>query len=310
MNEGSEKRKNMNIRFKLLATALAACLASGYTAAQTIQIASNVQANETSSDAKLINAAATSYENGEGVPRDYSKALELYCKAANMGNRDAQFAIGWMYANARGVERDDAVARQMFAMAAAQGHEQAATMLRYTQSSVGAHLPPCLVPAPDAPIATTTASIASSHAQGPNFKRVQGIVDKLAPNYEVDPKLVLAIIEVESGFNATAKSPKNAQGLMQLIPETAQRFHVKNIYDEEDNIRGGMAYLQWLLAYYKGNVRLVAAAYNAGEKAVETHRGVPPFPETMDYVKKVSAIYKKTLHPYNRDLLAVSSTIP
>lgn len=298
----------MDIRFNILAAAVAACLASAPIAAQTIQIASNVQTNETSSDAKLITAAATSYENGEGVPRDYSKALELYCKAAGLGNRDAQFAIGWMYANARGVERDDAIARQMFAMAAAQGHEQAATMLRYTQSSVGARLPPCLAPAPDAP--TSTTSTASLHAQGPNFKRVQGIVDKLAPNYEVDPQLVLAIIEVESGFNAAAKSPKNAQGLMQLIPETAQRFHVKNIYDEEDNIRGGMAYLQWLLAYYKGNVRLVAAAYNAGEKAVETHRGVPPFPETMDYVKKVSAIYKKALHPYNRDLLTVSSQIP
>lgn len=298
----------MNIRLKIVAAATILGFANSYVAAQTIQIASNVQANEASSDAKSITAAATSYENGEGVPRDYAKALVLYCKAAGLGNMDAQFAIGWMYANARGVERDDAIARQMFAMAAAQGHEQAATMLRYTQSSVGARLPPCLVPAADSP--TSTASADAPHSQGPNFKRVQGIVDKLAPSFEVDPKLVLAIIEVESGFNATAKSPKNAQGLMQLIPETAQRFHVKNIYDEEENIKGGMAYLQWLLAYYKGNVRLVAAAYNAGERAVETHRGVPPFPETMDYVRKVSAIYKKTLHPYNRDLLAVSSQIP
>jgi hypothetical protein len=298
----------MNARILIVIATILLAFSIGHASAQSVLSTDFVLANEVSSDTKLITAAAASYENGEGVPRDYAKAMNLYCKAAALGSMDAQFAIGWMYTNGRGVPRDDAIARQMFAMASAQGHAQAGTMLRFTQSSVGAHLPPCLVPPPD--ISTTVAADDTLHLQGPNFKRVQGIVDKLAPHFEVDPKLVLAIIEVESGFNTSAKSPKNAQGLMQLIPETAQRFHVKNIYDEEENIKGGMAYLQWLLAYYKGNVRLVAAAYNAGEKAVETHGGIPPYPETQDYVKKISALYKKATHPYNRDLLAISSQIP
>lgn len=276
--------------------------------AQNSLLFGNVASNETSDNPELIKVAATSYENGEGVPRDYAKAIALYCKAANMGNVDAQFALGWMYANGRGIERDDGIARQMFAMAAAQGNEQANLMLRYTQSTTVARLPQCMIPRP--PVQVAVEDDNAAHPQGPNYKRVENLVDKLAPNFEVDPKLVLAFIEVESGFNATAKSPKNAQGLMQLIPETAQRFHVKNAFDEEDNLRGGIAYLQWLLAFYKGNVRLVAAAYNAGEKAVEAHRGVPPYQETQDYVKKIATLYKKATHPYNRDLLAVSTQIP
>lgn len=107
--------------------------------------------------------------------------------------------------------------------------------------------------------------------KGPIFD----LVHKLASDYDVDPKLVLAVITVESGFNARAKSPKNAQGLMQLIPDTAKRFRIKNVYDPADNIKGGMAYLQWLLAFFKGNVPLVIAAYNAGERAVEKYRGIP-----------------------------------
>ena len=74
-----------------------------------------------------------------------------------------------------------------------------------------------------------------------------------------------------------ALSPKNAKGLMQLIPATAARFNVRNPYDPAQNIRGGIAYLSWLLAYFEGDVTLVAAAYNAGEGAVERYRGVPPY---------------------------------
>jgi soluble lytic murein transglycosylase-like protein len=110
-------------------------------------------------------------------------------------------------------------------------------------------------------------------------------------------------MEVESGFNQRALSPKNAQGLMQLIPETAQRFRVKNAFDPEQNIRGGLAYLQWLLALFQGDVRLVVAAYNAGERAVERYRGIPPYRETQSYVQKVTSLYRKTTHPFG-DALA------
>jgi soluble lytic murein transglycosylase-like protein len=105
----------------------------------------------------------------------------------------------------------------------------------------------------------------------------------------LDPELVLALIEAESNFNPRALSPKNAQGLMQLIPATAERFGVRDAWDPEQNLRGGMAYLRWLLARFKGNVQLALAGYNAGEGAVERHGGIPPYAETRAYVSHIIA---------------------
>ena len=98
-------------------------------------------------------------------------------------------------------------------------------------------------------------------------------------------------------------------GLMQLIPGTARRFGVRNAFDPQQNIRGGMAYLRWLLAYYEGDVRLVAAAYNAGEGAVDKHRGVPPFSETQEYVKRVVARFGSAPHPFDARVTAPSSQL-
>ena len=250
-------------------------------------------------------ALAVKYEHAEGVARDFAKAADLYCRAARLGFADAQFALGWMYANGRGVSRDDGVAAHLFAMAAEQGHGHALEMARYTRSSAATSLPRCLLPeesAPEAGNATEQAN-AKAYPKGPIFDLVQ----QLSPRYSVDPKLVLAIISVESGFNVRAISPKNAQGLMQLIPETAQRFRVKNAFDPAQNIKGGLAYLQWLLTFFKGNVPLVAAAYNAGERAVERHRGIPPYPETRDYVRKITVLYGKSTHPFLPNLAETSS---
>jgi soluble lytic murein transglycosylase-like protein len=94
------------------------------------------------------------------------------------------------------------------------------------------------------------------------------LLNKLAPEYGVSPRLAFAVVAAESNFNPTAISRKNAQGLMQLIPETAARFNVSKIFDPVQNLRGGLAYLRWLLAYFQGNVSLVLAAYNAGEGTV------------------------------------------
>ena len=112
-------------------------------------------------------------------------------------------------------------------------------------------------------------------------------IDAIARRHGMDPLLVRAVIRVESNFDPNARSPKNAFGLMQLIPETSARFNVKKPFDPVQNVRGGLAYLRWLLAYFKGNVALVAAAYNAGERAVEKYHGIPPYAETRDYVQKV-----------------------
>jgi Transglycosylase SLT domain len=120
---------------------------------------------------------------------------------------------------------------------------------------------------------------------------VKSIVNKLAPKYDLDPRLVLAVIAVESNFHAAAVSPKNAQGLMQLIPGTAKRFGVQDPFNPSDNIRGGMLYLRWLLKTFNGNVSLALAGYNAGEKAVERYKGVPPYNETRQYVKKIHQLY-------------------
>jgi len=130
------------------------------------------------------------------------------------------------------------------------------------------------------------------------------LVERWAPHYSIDPALALALIRVESRFDAAAVSPKNAQGLMQLIPATASRFGVKNAFDIVDNLKGGLAYLQWLMSYFKGDVALVLAAYNAGEHAVDRYRGIPPYSETRAYVKQITAIYTKPTHPYGGAIAA------
>lgn len=108
---------------------------------------------------------------------------------------------------------------------------------------------------------------------------------------EVSPALVLAVISVESGGRGDAVSEKGAQGLMQLIPATAERFGVTDSLLADQNIKGGVAYLDWLLKEFGGDPILALAAYNAGENAVKANEGVPPYAETRDYVPKVLAAY-------------------
>jgi soluble lytic murein transglycosylase-like protein len=121
----------------------------------------------------------------------------------------------------------------------------------------------------------------------------------VAARYSVDPALVRAIIHAESLFNPQAVSPKGAQGLMQLMPQTAAMLEVADSFDPRANIEGGVRYFRYLLNRFEGDTRLSLAAYNAGPTAVQRHNGIPPFRETRDYVVRVLALYDRyrDFHP-------------
>ena len=246
----------------------------------------------------LWRAQALAYENGEGVDRDPTEAAALYCKAARLGDAASQFNLGWMYANGRGVERSDSTAAFFFNAAAEQGWEQAQRMLatvggppRDVPDCMRDPLPPAPRPAPHVRPPTLITSKAPLH--------IVALVKEMAPAYQVHPQLVLSIMEAESNFDAAALSPRDAKGLMQLIPDTMARFGVRSPYDQRQNIRGGMAYLRWLLAYYEGDLVLVAAAYNAGEGTVNRYRGVPPYAETRAYVRRILTSFGDVVHPFD-----------
>ncbi len=134
---------------------------------------------------------------------------------------------------------------------------------------------------------------------GPRLQSIQEIARAEGQNIlsatigtNVSPALVLAMISVESGGRTDAVSNKGAQGVMQLMPDTAKRFGVSDSLSSAENIRGGVAYLDWLLTEFDGDAVMAIAGYNAGEGAVHKHSGVPPYAETRDYVPKVLAAFE------------------
>ncbi|MGB0848985.1 MAG: lytic transglycosylase domain-containing protein [Thiolinea sp.] len=131
-----------------------------------------------------------------------------------------------------------------------------------------------------------------SHLQAGKASDYQPLIQQEASNSGVSAALISAVIQVESDFRANVVSPKGAQGLMQLMPATAQRFGVKDAFDPQQNIRGGSQYLLWLYRRYQ-NWPLVLAAYNAGEQKVDKYGGIPPYRETRNYVRKVLQHYAK-----------------
>lgn len=116
---------------------------------------------------------------------------------------------------------------------------------------------------------------------------VNELVASIARQHDVEPSLVDSVIRVESNYNPNAVSPKGAMGLMQLIPSTARRFGVNDSFHPQQNIEGGVRYLKYLMQLYNGDERLALAAYNAGEGAVAKYKGIPPYPETQNYVYQV-----------------------
>ncbi len=311
--------RGWRIRTRMIAGALVACGASNVAVclAQD-QLASVVPGSASSASTRTtadVIAEARAYEHGEGVAQDRIKAAFLYCSAARDGDPEAQYSLGWMIANGRGIARDDAVASSLFALAAAAGHTQARRALTFVGSEQGP-LPECMRPREQPSGIPLTAQFEITvddpdpFADLPAWKqKIADVVVELAPRYSVNPRLALAVIAVESNFQPTARSAKDARGLMQLIPQTAARFNVRDAYNVKDNVRGGLAYLRWLLAYYRGQVSLATAAYNAGEGAVDKHRGIPPYPETRDYVRRIQRLFSQDLHPYDARIVDPSPIV-
>jgi hypothetical protein len=218
---------------------------------------------------------AVRYRNGEGVTQDYERAYDLYCLAVLQGNGEAAYHLGSMYLNGWGRTADDARAAGWFQQAVQLGDAGSGRMLQDHLDGIP------LAVDPDCPLKETA----------PDRDQITTWVHLLAPYYRLKPELVLSLIQVESNFDARAKSPKNARGLMQLMPATAARFGVENIHDPIQNLQGGLTYLRWLNDYFSGDTKLMLAGYNAGEDAVDKHGGIPPYKETRLYVRRIVHIY-------------------
>jgi len=248
-------------------------------------------------------------------------AAKLYCTASRLGSAEAQYRLGMQYAFGKGVPENREQAAALFHVAAHQGHFQAQNMLETINLQQAEKLPPCVL-AEVAPEKLPPQPFIKSEFE-PEVTRIERYVEtlpksrrwvvdmvrSLADWYDIDPNFALSVIAVESNFSPAALSNKDAMGLMQLIPATAERFNVKNAFDATQNIKGGLKYLRWLLSYFKGDVQLVAAAYNAGERAVDRYKGIPPYPETRNYVKRVMEFYQRASHPYEENLVMPSPVV-
>src|SRR5437588_4878630 len=148
-------------------------------------------------------------------------------------------------------------------------------------------------PPPPPPVITESTDVLA----GEMPQVLRSMVDVISQNHGVDPALVRAVIKTESNFNRWAVSNKGARGLMQLIPATGARYGVRDFFDPQQNVEGGVQYLKFLLEKFNGNLDLSLAAYNAGENLVQKLGRVPPIPETTNYVRMVRANYTKRTAP-------------
>ncbi|MBX3683830.1 lytic transglycosylase domain-containing protein [Cognatazoarcus halotolerans] len=226
-----------------------------------------------------------------------------FCAAARLGSVEGQYRLGKLYLERRRKRADEAlIATTLLSFAAQRGHRDAQQLL--VNHRPGRIVTPGCFDQPlalaDLPPVNRVISAAEAQryveALPSERRRLAHLVQRLAPRFGVDPRLALAIVRNESGFDPSARSPKDALGLMQLIPATAERFNVADRLDPEQNVRGGLAYLRWLLATFDGDIALTAAAYNAGEGTVMRYDGVPPYSETRQYVQRVLSFYGSGQH--------------
>jgi len=140
-----------------------------------------------------------------------------------------------------------------------------------------------------------------NYSAKPKKSAFDSTIIELATEHKLEAALIKAVMHVESAFNPRAISSAGAKGLMQLMPATARRFGVTDSFHAIDNINGGVKYLRWLYERFDGNLRNVLAGYNAGEGAVDQYNGVPPYRETMDYVRKVLSLHQQYRSDFSGD---------
>lgn len=224
-------------------------------------------------------------ELGVGIRRNAPLAIRLYCDAALTGSAEGFFRIGRILARGPVHLRNPALANAYLAQAVQLGHHGA---IDYFDEAVPfAPLDGDCSKLEVAPITEPFDLDGYLAGLSPVRRRIADLIRRHATRSGVDVRIALAVAMAESNLDALAVSPKNAQGVMQLIPGTQERFGVADAFDPESNIRGGLAYLRWLKARFDGDWPLVVAAYNAGEGAVDRYQGIPPFRETQAYVRRV-----------------------
>ncbi|MBB1127133.1 lytic transglycosylase domain-containing protein [Thiospirillum jenense] len=215
---------------------------------------------------------------------DIETTLLTYCRAAARGQASAYYELGWLYFSGHGVARHPERAAGWLTRAAAAGDHQAKHLLKLLvgiQPQADTTCERLLYPPPLPTIPRITAA-------PERVVQIETLVRTFAPHFNLHPELVMAVIAIESNFNPRAESPAGAQGLMQLMPATAARFGVTDVWDAKSNLIGGMMYLSWLLRRYHGAIELALAAYNAGEGAVDQYAGIPPYTETRNYVARIT----------------------
>lgn len=215
------------------------------------------------------------------------ESFRLDCARALKGDPDAAFRVANRLQIGFGIERDQHAALAWRQMAAVFGHAKARQQVQIELELHKKAPPVCL------------ANLRATRLPDKAPEQLSKLVKDLSPQHGLDPNLVLTIIKIESGFRVDAISSKNAMGLMQLMPLTAERFGVRDAFNPEENVTGGIRYLKWLLAYFQGDVLLAVAAYNAGERAIDRYGGVPPYPETQVYLKSFQSIYTARAHPFD-----------
>ena len=250
-------------------------------------LCSTVQAEVYSEAPRVVAVLAQGLaaERGIGIRENPGLAIELYCDAGAMGSSEGFFRIGRLLSEGSPRLRNPRLANAYLALAARLGHRQASMLHNpLVENARIDEICNKLDAQFGQPVFDLEGYIAGLT---PAKRNLAALIRKKAPQYGVDARMALGIALAESNLDASAVSPRNAQGVMQLIPDTQERFGVLKPFDPEQNIKGGLAYLKWLQNRFSGNLTLVAAAYNAGEGSIDRYGGVPPFPETQQYVRRV-----------------------